>query len=637
MKKEVGISFFIVLFLVIGIASAQTAPNRLACILESSTYCSSGTPIMRLSADTNAHGQIIGQTPEYGYTLCCGDIDSQGGPITGLSDTCSGLHDNVLELSADTNAHGYLPGGFLSTSVCISVSGNPTVIGVDCTSGSGSCPTGYATLVSLSANTNAHLAVSTGTGSYDTKICCRVNMDDTPPVVKDMSVIYGIEDFYNSLSDYSVSVDPGTDPETGISSSKLFVKTAALDGSGNCGTFSGWSFQASGGTTSTSITVPVTTGTCYMFNYSSTNGAELTSYVTSTNILKVDRVRPITTDTYTEMTYGNDVSIPLVCRDDDGSGCAKTEYCIYDHTVPPVYCTDFIETTDLTVIVTCDSKACDKVVRYRSIDVAGNTEQFQYTGIVHINTSLPWCKFTAPDPTEGQYINDPDITLEWEGGDPGYSGIDNYEIIYSICDSSDNCGGYNTLAEGTQTIYNRNFGPVDQKYNFQCIVTNGDNEIGYSGVLSLSVDSNAPTASVTAPEWSKEKNFSIEWEGDDSSGSGIDDFEIQDYISTWSLWNTFTTADSAEYEFQTGDDTVKFRIRATDKASNTGEWTDEVTTRLDTKLPVCTISALDEYQTHNTFPVSWTGSDLWDGDGSTTELGGEISYAVDYSTDEDDW
>jgi len=624
MRREFLLSLILASMLLIPVSSAQTAPNRLACSL--TTSCDA-LEVMRLSADTNAHGQTAA-TGTYPQIVCC--VDSQGGAIQGLGTSCSApLSDTVLRLSATTNAHAQTPDetGY-STDVCLSVDGNPSVTNLECTSATTSCPTGYTTLVSLSSADNTHLAKPSST-IYTTKICCRVNMDDTPPTGLGISYIDG---FYNSLSAYTVTVNQGTDPETGIVSVQLFMKTAPLNG-GTCGTFGSWTPYGTQSPGTTSIPVTVTTGTCYMFNYSSTNGAQLTSYVTSQNRLRVDRLAPVTTDNFVGGTYGGTVDGQLFCTDSQGSGCKDTFYCTYNTLLGEDTCHDFTE-TDGSVSVTCGEEECSMVVRYFSTDNAGNSENVKNTtdDIIHINKNLPWCSFTAPDPQAG-YTNDSYITLEWEGDDPGGSGI-TYNIKYRKDSSS-----WISLTNGevTYTEYAGNF-ESNHLYDFQCIVTNEEDETGQSGILTLFVDSTPPVSSLTAtPAWTT-GNATVQWVGDDFGGSGIDSFTIQKNTgSGWLLWKEYGTEGSAEYEFQETESTVRFRVRAVDNAFNTGVWSEESATRLDNTPPTCTLDELDVYQNHNSFPVSWSGTDLWEGAGSSLDVGGKIYYTVQYSTNQQIW
>lgn len=118
--------------------------------------------ILRLSASSNAHGQVPGQSPQYGVDVCYNDLF--GITYSGANpQTCTGSN-TVLRLSASTNAH--------ATSPTNSAYGNSVCYGdLICSMRTGSCSAGEHEIVALSATTNAHLETATN-NQYTNVICC---------------------------------------------------------------------------------------------------------------------------------------------------------------------------------------------------------------------------------------------------------------------------------------------------------------------------------------------------------------------------------------------------------------------------------------------------------------------------------
>ncbi len=112
--------------------------------------------VMKLSSETNAHGELWDQG-NYNTYLCSTDEGSH---------SCEGdMANKVIGLSNYTNAHGEIPeinNGYLGNNVCFE--------NLRCENFSGSCPpTHTLEMVSLSGDTNAHIG---NFDNYDTKICC---------------------------------------------------------------------------------------------------------------------------------------------------------------------------------------------------------------------------------------------------------------------------------------------------------------------------------------------------------------------------------------------------------------------------------------------------------------------------------
>lgn len=162
MKRGVSRLLIVLLisFLSIGFISAQ------GCEVKTRATCNTAPMnhiVMGLSAVTSAHGEFP-DTGAYPYVLCC---DFAGSTTCGAVNPLTTQPANkVIGLSSPSNAHAEIPSATLySTKVCYG--------SLECISAA-SCNADYpASIISLSSDTNAHLANATGASSYSVKICCK--------------------------------------------------------------------------------------------------------------------------------------------------------------------------------------------------------------------------------------------------------------------------------------------------------------------------------------------------------------------------------------------------------------------------------------------------------------------------------
>ncbi len=137
LKKKEVLRFGVFLFFIslsIGIISANTCSVKSSCSVEE-------FPLMGLSTETNAHGELVSEA-NYNYFLCC---DFGSGDTT-----CDGSGDNkIVGLSSDTNAHAEIPeNNNYGSDVCYK--------DLICVSLDDSCSEDYPIeMLSLSADTNA--------------------------------------------------------------------------------------------------------------------------------------------------------------------------------------------------------------------------------------------------------------------------------------------------------------------------------------------------------------------------------------------------------------------------------------------------------------------------------------------------
>lgn len=143
-----------------------TGKSALACDIVADTSCittpDKPLPVLRLSAQNNAHAQLASYSGQviYSNTLCC-----SGPPDLSVQEAncISGICSNILTLSANTNAH--VGNNYTNSYVSFKRTGGS----VSCSIKS-SCDTNESCLVSISSSTNAHIGKC---DVYSNKVCCK--------------------------------------------------------------------------------------------------------------------------------------------------------------------------------------------------------------------------------------------------------------------------------------------------------------------------------------------------------------------------------------------------------------------------------------------------------------------------------
>ncbi len=133
----------------------------------SAQTCTDNQRILRISDISNAHGEVYNGAGNYGTQICFPSL-FPGYPVGPNPHDCTGTN-LVLRLSDYTNAHAQTPdytGINYPRNVCYG--------DLICVSSTSACPSGQTEVVSLSADTNAHLGTA-GSSNYNTRICCRTN------------------------------------------------------------------------------------------------------------------------------------------------------------------------------------------------------------------------------------------------------------------------------------------------------------------------------------------------------------------------------------------------------------------------------------------------------------------------------
>ena len=162
--KKVMLGFFLTVFLIGIVSAAHECGNDVNQV------------ILRLSGNTNAHGEIATESNYHGTGRAVCYAQTFGTQFVGIVDrTCNGNSKVVLKLSSSTNAHAEGPAG---TSYGVSV----CYTGLTCTLETGSCTQGRREVVRLSAPTNAHLEMA-GESNYANPsiVCCSIEGVAPPP------------------------------------------------------------------------------------------------------------------------------------------------------------------------------------------------------------------------------------------------------------------------------------------------------------------------------------------------------------------------------------------------------------------------------------------------------------------------
>ncbi len=163
------------IILTLSLSATDVSAAQLQCSLRLASCNAGETDVLHLSAQSNAHAELAGQSGfPSPYKICC------SGPIA-VGAACSGSYANFLDLYSPSNSHVEKPGGgggYLNDA-CISSSAIRCEYTADCSTitpvsgGSAAC------LASISGDTNAHIG---DCNTYPTKVCCWLD-DTTPPAI----------------------------------------------------------------------------------------------------------------------------------------------------------------------------------------------------------------------------------------------------------------------------------------------------------------------------------------------------------------------------------------------------------------------------------------------------------------------
>ncbi len=198
----------IVSFFFLFLLSVPFVSSTLSCSVK--TACGSGeADLMHMYDRNNSHAELSTES-SYNYKVCCGGSWENLGTACGtvLARLQSKTNSHVEK--SDENNYGY--------EVCMSIAnGNlecsyvTTSPGTDGFSDCLALGSDYTCIVTLSDNTNAHVADCTSGNSYGIKICCR-SAETTPPSA---SIIINNGNSYTSSPDVTLSLTY-SDSQSGI-------------------------------------------------------------------------------------------------------------------------------------------------------------------------------------------------------------------------------------------------------------------------------------------------------------------------------------------------------------------------------------------------------------------------------------
>jgi hypothetical protein len=127
--------------------------------------CADSQIIMKISSETNAHGEVWDGEGDYGVDVCFNEIFGEDGG--GTRDCVGDGSNRLLKLNSNTNAHGELKDqSSYSVDICYG--------GLVCRTSIGSCGEGEGEeMVRLSSDTNAHFE-KRGGENYNNVVCCKL-------------------------------------------------------------------------------------------------------------------------------------------------------------------------------------------------------------------------------------------------------------------------------------------------------------------------------------------------------------------------------------------------------------------------------------------------------------------------------
>ena len=196
-RRHIQVLFSLMLFVGYFLLTGNVFAT-LSCTV--ATSCPTGTVIFRMSSTSNAHAELPSQST-YPQVVCCSGI-------TGLSNSCTGIHAVVTHLSSTTNAHSEQNiFSTFSQNSCLQVpSGDAITVAYQ----DGNCSGFDTTVVSIASTSNSHVGDA---NTYVHKICASAT---------ESTLTFGID----SASE-NFSVIAGSSAAT---TSILFAKTGNASG-----------------------------------------------------------------------------------------------------------------------------------------------------------------------------------------------------------------------------------------------------------------------------------------------------------------------------------------------------------------------------------------------------------------------
>jgi hypothetical protein len=607
----------IFVFLFSGIVIAQ-----LSCQAVTSCSGTGNVELIKMSAESNAHGALPTKS-SYSYSLCCSGIQ-------GLKAGTGDLTQDIMRLSGESNAHAESPGETnYNYAVKLAIDNNPQVIGFRCEYLEGGCDDTYPDcIITLSDQTNAHLAECGHTDAYTQAICCMVDIDTTNPTITDdyahdgtwVNIEHDItldpqdELDGSGIGEVKYCWDQGVGPKCGNGVCDVgesfgnCCQDCSCLGPGDCWCDLGEPCDVSQGISLVSPwTILISGDIDDTLRYQAWDNAGNPSEEIGNISVKVDNTPPVTNCVNCPSgQIGNGRNIDLNPTDST-SDVDYTKYCVIEK---PASCDPangqlYDEQQKISVGFGCPiPDTCEYELKYFSMDIAENQEAVKSANIV-VNRTLPWCSLDSL-PT---YTTNNQISLQWDGDDPGGDPLDKFEIQFKRRDTpNDEWELWSSVGSFQPTVKSTTFDASqhggDGEYEFKCVLSTTTGEQSEPDLTSTILDTREPSVSFNLPQWSNQENFSISWTASDGL-SGLDFTIIFVNSNQWRQVSGTTT--SQDYQGQSGK-SYDIKLEVHDKAGNSKQ-TGELTITVDTDPPSCSISPLGEFTNKKEFNISWSSPD----------------------------
>ena len=225
---------------------------------------------------------------------------------------------------------------------------------------------------------------------------------------------------------------------------------------------------------------------------------------------KVDNTPPVTTDNSSSSWTATNQSILLNCTD-SYSGCSYITYCVGNDSCAPA---NAINNSQYFVEINCSvGEVCQKYVRYRSNDSAGNLESIKTSNLIRIDKQTPSVIINSP--TAG-YVNGEIIinaTISESGSGINVAGFNITNSTYSSFKYLYLSGDYWISSLDTTQL-------LDGLYNITFYVNDSVGNLNNTEKVQIFVDNTVPTTTDNSTSNWTSQNQTIQLQATDT-GSGV--------------------------------------------------------------------------------------------------------------------
>ncbi|MFO0878902.1 MAG: CARDB domain-containing protein [Gemmataceae bacterium] len=230
----------------------------------------------------------------------------------------------------------------------------------------------------------------------------------------------------------------------------------------------------------------------------------------------------------------------------------------------------------------------------------------------HSNTVGTGAGLTSTVAALPQYIASTEFDVRWDGQDAsGSSGVRDYTIYVS-----ENGGAYWVWQRSTQLKSARFQGNPGSTYRFISVATDyaGNQQPTPTQPQAFTtIDVQAPASSVKVLPGFSLDSFTVEWAGNDGTGSGVASYTIYRAVNDgpFEVWLADTPLTTAQFTGAVPGNTYRFYSVAVDALGNreAAPTTQDTFTVIDTTAPTSQVVALPALS-GRTINVSWSGNDV---------------------------